>query len=360
MGSTDIVQEFTVLQAQYTELRELFKDLESDYQSLKTGFQTLKQQKADAESELVKMRTVKDKLEDVARALTKENKRLKTDMSKFQNIEGRLQETLNDQLEFMMEEVVKKVVQDGEKRRVEETDSQVAQLHEKLQSFMEQYNTREAHFASVLKSKDLELAIYRAKFEKTGLALAEKQGHGMRLEHQIVEFKKTEEELRRQLSTYVDKFRQVEDTLSKSNELFTTFREEMELLTRKTKKLEKENDASRSKCERLNATLILMNDIQARHVKTIDTLTAQKSKLESLCRALQAERKQMRAELAHLRVVYDYDSDFGPDDDYDELPTKKIVLKRQTGDESSNSQCDCDEHTASDSATDLLATPADK
>lgn len=48
------------------------------------------------------------------------------------------------------------------------------------------------------------------------------------LKEQVETFTKTETELRKQLNVYVDKFKQVEETLNKSNELFLTFRKEME------------------------------------------------------------------------------------------------------------------------------------
>lgn len=48
------------------------------------------------------------------------------------------------------------------------------------------------------------------------------------LKSQVDTLAKNEVELRKQLNVYVDKFKQVEETLNKSNELFTTFRKEME------------------------------------------------------------------------------------------------------------------------------------
>jgi hypothetical protein len=48
------------------------------------------------------------------------------------------------------------------------------------------------------------------------------------LKEQVETFTKTEAELRKQLNVYVDKFKQVEETLNKSNELFLSFRKEME------------------------------------------------------------------------------------------------------------------------------------
>jgi hypothetical protein len=48
------------------------------------------------------------------------------------------------------------------------------------------------------------------------------------LRSKIVTMQQTETELRGQLTLYVEKFRQVEETLNRSNELFANFRKEME------------------------------------------------------------------------------------------------------------------------------------
>jgi len=78
------------------------------------------------------------------------------------------------------------------------------------------------------------------------------------LRNQIANFVHTETDLRKQLASYVEKFKQVEDTLNKSNELFTTFRSEMEAMTKKTKRLEKENSAAKAKCEAINRNVLEM------------------------------------------------------------------------------------------------------
>jgi hypothetical protein len=45
---------------------------------------------------------------------------------------------------------------------------------------------------------------------------------------QISNLLKTEKELRAQLSLYAEKFEQFQETLTKSNEVFNTFKQEME------------------------------------------------------------------------------------------------------------------------------------
>lgn len=98
-------------------------------------------------------------------------------------------------------------------------------LKSKFKYFLEEYDVREQHFATMIKSKDLELSLLQAKLdqqtlltEQANVSYSELQSH----------YTNTETELRKQLALYVDKFKQVEDTLNKSNELFITFRKEME------------------------------------------------------------------------------------------------------------------------------------
>lgn len=52
-------------------------------------------------------------------------------------------------------------------------------------------------------------------------------------EQQINNHTKTEEELRYQLNLYAEKFEQFQETLTKSNEVFNTFKQEMERVKKK-------------------------------------------------------------------------------------------------------------------------------
>lgn len=134
----------------------------------------------------------------------------------------------------------------------------VVRLHEKLQGFMEQYDLREKHFNSVVKAKDLELQLAQAKLDRQNRASQEGAVKLDLLKSQLQESTKTEAELRKQLSVYVEKFKQVEETLNKSNTLFQTFRKEMEAMAKKGGRLEKVNVAIRAKCDTMNRNILEM------------------------------------------------------------------------------------------------------
>ncbi|CAG8685161.1 1998_t:CDS:2, partial [Funneliformis mosseae] len=123
------------------------------------------------------------------------------------------------------------------------------------------------------------------------------------LKEQVETFTKTEAELRKQLNVYVDKFKQVEETLNKSNDLFLNFRKEMEQMTKKTKKLEKENSSIKGKCDTMNKNILEMAEERARDQKTIEDSKKKQSKLENLCRALQAERAVLKKKVESFELT---------------------------------------------------------
>ncbi|KAG5557416.1 hypothetical protein RHGRI_007605 [Rhododendron griersonianum] len=82
------------------------------------------------------------------------------------------------------------------------------------------------------------------------------------------------------------------DALVKSNEVFETFKQEIEKMGKSVKELKKENTFLKSKCEKSDVTLIELVEEREHLKKQLEKTKNQKEKLESLCRSLQAERKQ--------------------------------------------------------------------
>lgn len=124
------------------------------------------------------------------------------------------------------------------------------------------------------------------------------------LTSQVSTFSQTETELRSQLNIYVEKFKQVclvcnytdntdsnqvEDTLNNSNDLFLTFRKEMEDMSKKTKRLEKENHTLTRKHDLTNRNILQMAEERTKVSKELDVLRKKNDNLEKLCRGMQAQ-----------------------------------------------------------------------
>ncbi|KAF2842714.1 hypothetical protein M501DRAFT_993463 [Patellaria atrata CBS 101060] len=164
------------------------------------------------------------------------------------------------------------------------------------------------------------------------------------LTRQVSTFSQTENELRSQLNIYVEKFKQfmllfqsflpshnfgqVEDTLNNSNDLFLTFRREMEEMNKKTKRLEKENQNLTRKHEATNQSIIKMAEERNAHKKELDTLRARNDRLEKLCRGMQEQGRgqvvldQFRAEEQEEDMddesEYEYEDEEGSEEFDDE------------------------------------------
>lgn len=79
----------------------------------------------------------------------------------------------------------------------------------RFKSFIEQYELRELHFHSLMRTKELEVQHNLARFEREKKKADTEIARSRQLNEQVQTFSKTETELRNQLNVYVDKFKQV-------------------------------------------------------------------------------------------------------------------------------------------------------
>lgn len=164
----------------------------------------------------------------------------------------------------------------------------------RINGLVDLYQCREQHYASIIEGRDLEAQLCETKVTQQQLLLErtiQKLDFG---ESRVNELARNEADLKAQVRQYVEKFKQVEETLVKSNELFGTFRGEMEQMSVKLGRLERENNQMHNKCATLSRNIIEMADERTKLTASIETLKTQKGKLEQLCRTLQAERNAAR------------------------------------------------------------------
>ncbi|CAG8496194.1 17942_t:CDS:10 [Cetraspora pellucida] len=299
-SQNDQMEKFDTIQQRYMELFQDMKRLERDYAKMKKRNEQLQKEKDAAKSDLSKTSSLKHKLENICRELQKENKRIKEESKRLAASEQQKREELSSKFENTIWEIKSKMEEDTDEKKKRAEDNEV--LKDKFRSFLEQYELREKHFNSVVRSKDLELQLYEAKLQQQNQLTEQETIKVNSLKSQVETFTKTEIELRKQLNIYVDKFKQVEETLNKSNELFMTFRKEMEQMTKKTKKLEKENSAIKGKCDTMNKNILEMAEERTRDQKIIDDAMKKQAKLENLCRALQTERTVLEKKLVESGI----------------------------------------------------------
>ncbi|KAK8216871.1 hypothetical protein M8818_001834 [Zalaria obscura] len=339
------------VQRKYSELLAEMKRTEREHIKAKKRGDQLQKDKDTQRSELNKATTMKEKLEKLSRELTKENKKLKEDLRDLKESAADKNEELHKRLDTLVTEVepfvTDKQIQERSRGDMEEDQM----FREKFKSFVEQYEMREIQFHSLLRTKDLEIQYQIARHEQLRKAQETEMSKSHQLTRQVSTFSQTENELRSQLNIYVEKFKQrdemfirrlvcvihsltlkqVEDTLNNSNDLFLTFRKEMEEMSKKTKRLEKENMQLTRKQEATNKNIFQMAEERSHSQQAIDRLTKENEKLKKLCRAMQTNgygRADMVAEgdaeqgedMGETDSEYDeYDEDEGSiEGEYDE------------------------------------------
>lgn len=157
----------------------------------------------------------------------------------------------------------------------------------------------------------------------------------------VEKFKQVQKGSRDHPSSLADKDIQVEDTLNNSNDLFLTFRKEMEEMSKKTKRLEKENHTLNRKHEQTNRNILEMAEERTRNHEELERWRRKCHHLEALCRRMQAQGRGEGLALAegddHLEgddegTESEYDDDYEDDDegisDEDEFEPNRRPLEK--------------------------------
>ncbi|MED6146615.1 hypothetical protein PIB30_036099 [Stylosanthes scabra] len=237
---------------------------------------------------------VRDKLESLCRELQRQNKMLMEECKRV-STEG---QNLRLDLSAKFQDAIKDVSNKLEERK-DECLTQLKEndmLRNKLKQLADQYELSEQQYAQKLKQKTLELQLADLRVKQHEEKLVQEQSQIKLYAEQVSQLLATEKNLRMQLTTDGEKFQQFQEALSKSNEVFETFKNEIEKMAKSIKELKKENQFLKSKSEKSDITLIELVDERERLKKHLEKTTKQKEKLESLCRSLQAERKQSSSE----------------------------------------------------------------
>ncbi|KAL4984336.1 myosin-like coiled-coil protein-domain-containing protein [Aspergillus falconensis] len=320
----------------YTELLADMKKLDRDYAKSKKRADQLQKDQDKGKSELNKTVTMKDKLEKLCRELTKENKKVKDENKKLEENEKKARAIVNERLDSLLYDIQDVMAAKGNPRSDKVDIDLDEALRAKIKTIGEKFEMRELHYKALLRSKDAEIQCLTAKFEEQRRAAENEAARCRALSSQVSTFSHTESELRSQLNIYVEKFKQVEDTLNNSNELFLTFRKEMEEMSKKTKRLEKENLTLTRKHDQTNRNILEMAEERTRNHEELDKWRKKSHHLEALCRRMQAQGRGQG-----LAVDLDgddegteseYEEDYEDEEDEEGISDEEYELESANGD----------------------------
>ncbi|KAM7099900.1 alpha-taxilin isoform 1-T2 [Molossus nigricans] len=332
-------EKLAALCKKYAELLEEHRNSQKQMKLLQKKQSQLVQEKDHLRGEHSKAILARSKLESLCRELQRHNRSLKEEgvqrareeEEKRKEVTSHFQVTLND-IQLQMEQ---------HNERNSKLRQENMELAERLKKLIEQYELREEHIDKVFKHKDLQQQLVDAKLQQAQEMLKEAEERHQRekdfLLKEAVEsqrmcelMKQQETHLKQQLALYTEKFEEFQNTLSKSSEVFTTFKQEMEKMTKKIKKLEKETTMYRSRWESSNKALLEMAEEKTLRDKELEGLQVKTQRLEKLCRALQTERNDLNKRVQDLSAGGRGSlTDSGPE----QRPEAATASKEQGGEE---------------------------
>lgn len=301
------------VQRKYSELLAEMKRTEREHIKAKKRAEQLQKEKDASRVDLIRMTTTKEKMEKLCRELQKEAKKLKDENRHLTETESRQREDLRDRLEGMVLDVQAFIDHKENPESIPANIESDELFRHKFKSFIDQYEMRELQFHSLLRTKELEVQYQMARYEQQRKAQEHEATKSRQLTTQVSTFSQTETELRNQLNIYVEKFKQVcanlqplvdhyidpnlqvEDTLNNSNDLFLTFRREMEEMSKKTKRLEKENHNLTRKHDLTNHNILQMAEERTKTAKDLEAMRRKNDNLERLCRGMQDQGRSQPA-----------------------------------------------------------------
>ncbi|XP_042290792.1 alpha-taxilin [Thunnus maccoyii] len=293
----------------YAELLEEHRNTQKQMRVLQKKQNQLVQEKDNLRNEHSKAILARSKLESLCRELQRHNRTLKEEGMQRTRLEEEKRKEVTSHFQVTLNDIQAQMEQHNERNaslRQENTE-----LAEKLKKLYEQYKLREEHIDKVVKHKDLQQQLVDTKLHQAQELLKESEERHDRekdfLLKEAVEsqrmcelMKQQEVHLKQQLSLYTEKFEEFQTTLSKSNEVFTTFKQEMEKMTKKIKKLEKETAMYRSRWESSNKALLEMAEEKAVRDRDFEALQGKVQRLEKLRRALKVERNELNKKVQNL------------------------------------------------------------
>ncbi|CAK6969591.1 beta-taxilin [Scomber scombrus] len=185
-------------------------------------------------------------------------------------------------------------------------------LTEKLESLMSQCELREKSLEKINKHRDLQQQLTEAKLQQANAVLAEAQEKHIREKEYLLKetidktqkftmMKEEELAMKKKLTLYSQRFDEFQKTLGKSNEIYVRFKAEMDNMSEKMKKMEKESNVWKTRFENCNKALTDMVEERGEKNKEYELFVLKIQKLEKLCRALQEERKGLYDKIKEVR-----------------------------------------------------------
>ncbi|XP_064488723.1 alpha-taxilin-like isoform X2 [Ornithodoros turicata] len=224
--------------------------------------------------------------------------RIREEEEKRKEVAGKFQVALQD---------ITALLQDNQARSMQ-LRKENTELVQKLKTLVDHYEMWEKHMGTMLEQKELQAQVARAKQVRTEAQLHQERQAFLQEKQQVLQrvsdtqrhteqLAANEAQLRAELALYTSKYQEFQGALSQSNHVFRTFKADMEQMSKKIKKLEKETLQWKNRWESSNKALAEMAADKDKRDQELVAAQQRVITLEKLCRALQLERNELNKKL---------------------------------------------------------------
>ncbi|KAL5273271.1 TXLNB family protein [Megaselia abdita] len=305
-------QKLSQLVKRFVEVEKENKRLQTVAKQSQKSIESVVKEKENLQREYNKNVLMRDKLEEVCREQQKLIKSVKNEsLQRIREEEEKRKEAQTRFQNYLTEinTTIGKNNDDNEKLRLYNID-----MTKKLKHLAEQYETKEQQIDKINEQVHIEQQLHEAKLAKAQMEAAlekeillrEKQAaldDLLSCKKIIKELSEKEVLLKEQLNIYTEKYDDFQNSLAKSNTIFTTYKAEIEKMSKNTTKLERECNEWKSKWQKCNISLIEL----ATEKKERDDFSAkcgkQVEQLQKLLRALQHERTALYSTLKENNIA---------------------------------------------------------
>ncbi|KAL3881569.1 hypothetical protein ACJMK2_027992 [Sinanodonta woodiana] len=290
-------EKLAALCKKYADLHEDHRVIQTSFKQTQRRLAVVTREKDQLQTEHTKAVMAKSKLESLCRELQKHNQLIRQESLQRAKEEDEKRKEISQKFQSTITEIQTQMTENHDKnKKLREENFELAQ---KLKKFIEQYETREKQVEKVMQHRELEQKLADAKLEQATAILNEEQARSKK-EREVLIMQSTEYMKRCQLkeaelAMYKERYEEFQSTITRSEEMFQKFKTEMDKMTKRIKKLEKESIQWKNKWENANRALLEMAEEKTKYDKERPLFLVKISKLESLCRAMQAERQARKA-----------------------------------------------------------------
>ncbi|KAK1338065.1 hypothetical protein QTO34_001173 [Cnephaeus nilssonii] len=327
----------------YAELLDEHRTEQKTLKLLQKKQAQIQKEKDQLQSEHSRAILARSKLESLCRELQRHNKTLKEETLQRAREEEEKRKEITNHFQSTLTDIQAQIEQQSERNM--KLCQENTELAEKLKSIIDQYELREEHLDKIFKHRELQQKLVDAKLEQAQEMMKEAEERHKRekeyLLNQAAEWKlqakvlkEQETVLQAQLTLYSGRFEEFQSTLTKSNEVFATFKQEMDKTTKKMKKLEKDTATWKGRFENCNKALLDMIEEKALRAKEYECFVMKIGRLENLCRALQEERNELYKKIREAKMP---EKDDQGQHTSDEEPESTVSMGEEADAEKANS-----------------------